>query len=34
MKSMGVEAYKVKDSEDKVGVIKAVMGLFGRGFGS
>lgn len=33
MKSMGVEAYKVKDSDDKVGVIKSVMGLFARLFG-
>jgi hypothetical protein len=34
MKSMGVEAYNVKDSDDKVGVIKAVRGLFARLFGS
>ena len=33
MKSMGVEAYKVKDSDDKVGVIKAVIGMFRRLFG-
>jgi hypothetical protein len=33
MKSMGVKAYRVKDSDDKVGVIKSLMGLFPRLFG-
>lgn len=33
MKSMGVEAYKVKDSEDKVGVINAVIEMFRKLFG-
>jgi hypothetical protein len=34
MKSMNVDIYTVKDSEDKMSVIKGVMGLFSRLFGS
>ena len=34
MRAIGVEAYRVKDSDEKVGVIKAVVGFIGRLFGS
>ena len=33
MRSTGVETYKVKDSEDKVGVIKMVIGMVRTLFG-